>query len=40
MLHARAVLRLAQGRRAEAAQDALELGRRHERWGMTRPSPS
>jgi DNA-binding CsgD family transcriptional regulator len=33
LLHARAVLRLAQGRWADDAADALELGRRHERWG-------
>jgi DNA-binding CsgD family transcriptional regulator len=40
LLHARAVLRLAQGRWGDAAADAVELGRRHERWGMRRPSPN
>ena len=39
LLHARAVLRLAQGRWEAAGEDAFELGRRHERWGMRRPSP-
>jgi DNA-binding CsgD family transcriptional regulator len=40
LLHARALLRLAQGRWDDAAADARELGRRHEQWGMRRPSPN
>jgi tetratricopeptide (TPR) repeat protein len=40
LLHARAALRLAQRRWKEAAADARELGRRHERWGIRRPSPN
>ena len=39
MLYGRGVLRLAQGRDAEAAEDLRELGRRHARWDMHRPSP-
>ena len=39
MLYGRGVLRLAQGRDAEAAEDLRELGRRHARWDMRRPSP-
>jgi DNA-binding CsgD family transcriptional regulator len=39
MLYGRGVLRLAQGRDAEAAEDLRELGRRHARWDMQRPSP-
>jgi DNA-binding CsgD family transcriptional regulator len=39
LLYARGVLRLAQGRHAEAAEDLRELGRRHARWDMHRPSP-
>jgi DNA-binding CsgD family transcriptional regulator len=40
LLHARAGLRLAQGRFTDALADARELGRRYERWGMRRPSPN
>ncbi|HZB75415.1 MAG TPA: AAA family ATPase [Solirubrobacteraceae bacterium] len=40
VLHARAFLRIAQRRWAEGAADARELGRRHEGWGMRRPSPN
>ncbi|MGD9695223.1 MAG: AAA family ATPase [Thermoleophilia bacterium] len=40
LLHGRGLLRLAQGRPAEAAADLEELGRRQGRWGMTRPSPA
>jgi DNA-binding CsgD family transcriptional regulator len=40
LLHARAVVRLAQARWAEAAADAQELGRRHARWDLRRPSPN
>ena len=40
LLHARASLRIAQRRWAESEADARELGRRHERWGMRRPSPN
>jgi DNA-binding CsgD family transcriptional regulator len=40
LLHARAVVRLAQRRFAEAAADARELGRRHARWDIRRPSPN
>ena len=39
LLYARGVLRLAQGRHTEAAEDLRELGRRHARWDMHRPSP-
>jgi DNA-binding CsgD family transcriptional regulator len=39
VLFARGMLRAAQGRRGDAAQDFLELGRRHARWEMRRPSP-
>jgi DNA-binding CsgD family transcriptional regulator/tetratricopeptide (TPR) repeat protein len=39
LLHARGTLRAAEGRWAEAAADLTELGRRHGRWGMTRPNP-
>ena len=39
VLFCRGELRLAQRRYEAAEADFRELGRRHERWGMTRPSP-
>ncbi|MDW5598914.1 hypothetical protein VSS74_31435, partial [Conexibacter stalactiti] len=39
LLFMRGQLRLAQRRAVEAEADFRELGRRHERWEMTRPSP-
>ena len=39
LLHGRGMLRLAQGRWADAARDLEELGARQSRWGMTRPCP-
>ncbi len=40
VLLARARVRAAQGRRAEALADALELGRRYERWNLRRAVPA
>jgi DNA-binding CsgD family transcriptional regulator len=39
LMFARSRVRLAQGRRDEALADALEVGRRYERWGIRRAVP-
>jgi DNA-binding CsgD family transcriptional regulator/tetratricopeptide (TPR) repeat protein len=39
LLFGRGVLRLLQARWSEARADLLELGRRHEIWGFSRPTP-
>ena len=39
LLFCRGTVRMAQGRFEDAERDFRELGRRHDQWGMTRPSP-